>query len=147
MDDRVFKKIESDLYNYKYLNVKIENLKIKVEDISNSYDGCTAISYEERTGKTNKFNSSVENEVVNRIENAMPAIGELERKITYYINLKKKIDNALTVLSPMQRQLVELRYFSFPTRSWVSIERDLHMNKDYCCTKRKEVITLLSKLI
>ena len=39
---------------------------MKDEELKEDYQGATGITYEERTGLTNSFNSSVENEVLKK---------------------------------------------------------------------------------
>ncbi|QXE19992.1 hypothetical protein [Clostridium sp. 001] len=142
----LFKKTEATLYNYKNLEVKITNLDIDIESLKNNYQGIAPISYKERSQSTNKFNSVVENEVINREENIGDLIKELERDKNYNINLKRKIDNALRTLPEESFKLVKLRYFN-GKQTWTAIGRKLNMDKDYCCRKRCEIIESLGKLI
>ena len=58
-----FRRVEAMLYNYKNTLAEIKILKRDLEILENDYRGTGAISYEEKTGKTNAFSSEVENEV------------------------------------------------------------------------------------
>lgn len=145
--NNIFKRTEYTLYNYKSLEIKIKNIEIDIENLVNEYQGVTGITYEERTGPTNKFNSSVENEVIRREEELGDLIEGLHRSRTYNLNIKKKIDNALGTLPPDELRLVQLRYFKKPKPTWIAIGKDLTMDKDYCCKKRDEIINHLSELI
>ena len=65
--DNMFKKTEYALYNYKDLDIKIKSIDIDIDMLENDIT-LKAISYEEKTGPTNAFSSSVENEVIRREE-------------------------------------------------------------------------------
>ncbi|MDP4147465.1 MAG: xanthine dehydrogenase [Bacillota bacterium] len=147
MENNIFKKTEQALYDYKSLEVKIKNLNIDIESLKNDYSGIAAITYGEKTGATNKFNSSVENEVINREENAAVLIKKLEGIKLYNINLKNKIDNALETLDETELTLVQLRYFHKPKKTWISIAEELRIDKDYCCKVKNCIINKLSDLI
>lgn len=147
MDNKnLFKKTEAILYDYKNLEIKIMNLDIDIETLKNSYCGVAPVSYKGRTQSTNKFNSVVENEIIDREENIEDLIRRLEIEKNYNINLKKKIDNALKTLPEESFKLVELRYFK-GKQTWTAIGRKLNMDKDYCCRKRCEIIERLGRLI
>ncbi|MEN8433943.1 hypothetical protein NX821_001114 [Clostridium septicum] len=62
----LYKKTEAMLYNFNKTKAEIRNIELDLELLKSQYEGVGAIVYEERTGSTNKFNSSVENEVVIR---------------------------------------------------------------------------------
>ncbi|MCD2345797.1 hypothetical protein [Clostridium guangxiense] len=143
MKENIFKKTEYALYNYKNLEIKIKNIEIDIENLKNDYTGITAISYEEKSSPTFKFNSSVENEVVKKEK----LIKQLEGVKEYNLNLKRKIDNALKCLTSESYKLVELRYFTQPKKTWVAIGNEIKMDKDYCCKKRCEIINKLAELI
>lgn len=147
MDNKsLFKKTEAILYDYKNLEIKIMNLDIDIETLKNSYCGVAPVNYKERTQSTNKFNSVVENEIIDREENMEDLIRRLEIEKNYNVNLKKKIDNALKTLPEESFKLVELRYFK-GKQTWTAIGRKLNMDKDYCCRKRCEIIERLGRLI
>ncbi|MBV4422936.1 siderophore-interacting protein [Clostridium tyrobutyricum] len=142
MEEKLFKKTEGTLYNYKNLEIKIMNLNIDIETLRRNYQGVSSIRYEEKTQSTNKFNSSVENEVVNREK----LIKKLENERDCNVNLKRKIDNALKTLPEEEFKLVDLRYFK-GKQTWTAIGRHLNMDKDYCCRKRCDIIEKLARLI
>ena len=56
----LYRKTEALLYNYKNMKAEIKNILLEIEDIENNYRGIEAITYEEKSAPTNKFNSSVE---------------------------------------------------------------------------------------
>lgn len=145
--DSLFKRTEYVLYNYKGLEIKIKNLEIDIEELENNYTGVTGVSYAERVGPTNKFSSSVENEVISREENEEVIIARLKANRDYSMNLKKKIDNALETLSPDEQRLIVLRYFNKPKRTWLAIANDMHIDKDSCCRMKNSVVNRISNLI
>ena len=70
IDINTYKKTEYYLYNYKNMQAEIKNILLEIEDIENNYRGIEAITYEEKSAPTNKFNSSVEQEIEVTLEEA-----------------------------------------------------------------------------
>lgn len=103
-----YKKIEAMLYNYKKNKAKVKNISIEIEKIKTEFKGISSIAYSEKTGSTNKINSSVENEIIEREKR----ITDLERERTYLHGEVSQIENALEVLTDSQREIVELKYFN-----------------------------------
>ena len=101
----------------------------------------------EKSSPTNKFNSAVENDVIYREKNIQPEIDKLMREKENRIIEKELIDNALDLLEEEEKKLVELRYFSKPTRSWDSIALELNQSKDNCIKIRRKVIERLADYI
>ena len=66
VDKNLFRKTEAILYDYNNLALKIDLLKAEIKDIEETYQGCWSIAYNEKTQATNKFNSAVENEILQR---------------------------------------------------------------------------------
>jgi hypothetical protein len=85
--------------------LKLNNLDIEIEELKEDYQGATGITYEERTGPTNSFNSSVENEVLKKEKE----INRLLRKKSSKERLIKKIDNALETLEYEEKEIIKLR--------------------------------------
>lgn len=106
--NKLFRKVEGRLHNYKNLEMQIRNLELDIEQEKNEYRGCGAISYDERTGVTYNISRSVENEVIakeKRIGKLMQV--KLEKEIE-----KKKIENALTCLDSRETDFLNLFYNS-----------------------------------
>lgn len=102
-----YRKAEGLLFNYPILKAEIRNLEIdkkQLRDIMGIHGQSDNIK---ASTSTYAFNSSVENEVVS-IENKEEYI---DKVIISKQRLVDKIDNALSVLSEDERELVELRYF------------------------------------
>lgn len=143
MNKELFKKTESILYNYSMLKAEINNLELEIEEIENEYEGLGAISYEERSGATNKISDSVANEII------------FKEKQTYKLNKTKrskeillnKINNALEALNENERKVVHYRYLN-GKRTWMQVGEILSMDSNYCCnTLRVNIINKLSQMI
>ena len=129
MDKDLFKKTEAILYNYNNLALKIDLLKAEIKDIEETYQGCGAIGYEERTQATNKFNSAVENEILKREK----MLNALKIDLNNKIKLKRRIDGAVQGLKKdEERKLVELRYINKRPLSWNQIAYVLKYSQEYC---------------
>lgn len=128
MDKELFRKTEGMLYDYNNIVTQIELLKLDIIDIEEEYKGCGSIEYKELTGATNKFNSSVENEVINREKELMVYYKELNKKVS----LKRKLDAAIENLKDEEKKLVELRYINKRTLSWNQIAYVLKYSQEYC---------------
>ena len=75
MNDRdIFRDTEGVLYNYSMLKAEIHNLELEIEELKDEYQGISAISYEEKTGPTNKTSDSVANEVIHKENVIRPTI-------------------------------------------------------------------------
>ncbi len=127
-----FKATEAYLYNYKSLKVYIENIDFELKE---EPTGLSGISYEEeKTGKTFRITSTVENEVVAR-EKAMQYLNR-EKNIALYAI--KKIDKGIESLSSLEKRILNLKYFSDEKLSWRQIGEIVRYNPDHC---RKKVRT------
>ena len=126
MDKVLFKKTENLLRNY-------NTLETEIKDIQESYTGCVAIGYSEKSGPTNKFSSMVEDEVIRKEKELF----YLKRDLEYKVKLKRRIDLAIqTLRTKEERDLVKLKYINQPNVSWGNVAYILRYNKDYC---RKEL--------
>lgn len=140
-EQNLYKKTEAVLYNYKNIKAEIKNIAIEIEELSQDYRGCGAITYEEKSSPTYKFNSSVENEIVNR-----------EKQIDYLENTKSskqrlidKIDNALSTLDERSHKIIELRYFSKQSNKQLAI--NLNLTEQRVSEIKTEIVNSLTKLI
>ncbi|EJO5347156.1 DUF722 domain-containing protein [Clostridium botulinum] len=101
------RKIEKVLYSYKDKKYLIHDYNIQIEMIKNDLGDIRGISYEEKSTPTNKFNSSVENEVVKK-DKIIYEIENEKQHLQLHVN---RIDNMLKILSDEEREIIELRYF------------------------------------
>ena len=133
MDKTLFKKTENLLRNYNTLETEIKLIEAEIKDIQESYTGCGAIGYNEKSGQTNKFSSMVEDEVIRKEKNLF----YLKRDLDYKVRLKRRMDLAIqTLRTKEEKDLIRLRYINQPKVSWGTVARHLKYNKDYC---RKEL--------
>lgn len=143
MSKELFKKTERMLYNYSMLKAEINNLGLEIEELENEYEGIGAISYEERSGNTNKISDSVANEIIFR-EKEIYRLNKMKRSKEILLS---KINNALEVLDENERKVVHYRYLN-GKRTWMQVGEILSMDSNYCCnTLRVNTINKLSKMI
>ncbi|URZ15786.1 hypothetical protein [Clostridium felsineum] len=138
-----YKAVEYMLCNYKIMKVEIKNIDLDLKEFENEYRGCGAVSFEEKTGQTYKFNSVVENELElknRQIEYLKRMRDSKQRKID-------KIDNALTILDEEQRTIIELRYFSNTKIGWLNICNKLELSDVTCRNIKNEAIKKLIHVI
>lgn len=128
IDKNIFRKTEAILYDYNNVASRIELLKLEIKDIEETYKGCGSIAYEERTQTTNKFNSCVENEILEKERLLKANKIDLNNKVT----LKRRIDSAVQGLKDEERKLVELRYINKRPLSWNQIAFVLKYSQEYC---------------
>lgn len=107
-DKNDYRKIEGMLYNYTSIKIRIENKMIDLDELENDYRGTGAIGYEEKTGPTNKFSSSVEDEILIRDEKII----KLRHDIKLMQNQIQRLDNAMKELKDYERSLIEMKYFN-----------------------------------
>ena len=138
-----FKKIEKILYDYKYIDNKLDVFRFKLEHIKNDVN-ISSIDYsKDKISSTNAFNSTVENAMLDRESN----IAALEEKIRELEYNKQLIDKSLTVLEDTELKLVKLRYFSKDKMTWIAIGHELGFDKDYCMKLRNKIRNKLMDLI
>lgn len=135
----LYKKTEELLYSYKTLVAEVKNLDIEISELE--YIGCSGISYEERTQSTNKFNSSVENETISRVEE----INRLKDMKFKKENIVNKINNALESLDERSREIIKLKYFERVNN--YKIAKKLDITEIWLCTLKNEAISKVSNLI
>lgn len=137
-----FKNTEGLLYSYNTLKVKIKNLKLDLENIE--FEDLQAVQYDhDKLSETNAFNSSVENNVINKEKQ----IQIINKKIRYYQNTINKIDNVLESLSDNDRKLVELRYLRSEPCTWQYIASKIQLDVTNCYKKRNNIIKKISDML
>ena len=129
-----YKKTEAMLYNYNKTKSEIKNIDLDLRLLESEIDGVGAIVYEEKTGLTNKFNSSVENEVVAR-ENK---VKKLEKSKLIKIIEVERIDNALSNLTSREYNIIKMRYFDKEKNKHIAAKLDL--TEEYICELKRGII-------
>lgn len=145
MNDRdIFRDTEGVLYNYSMLKAEIHNLELEIEELRDEYQGISAISYEEKTGPTNKTSDSVVNEVIHK-EKLIKKLEGIKRSKE---RLLMKINNAIDSLDETEKKFVEFRYTSNKKMSWNRVGELMNLDPNYCCNViRPTIINKLSNLI
>ena len=146
MEDK-FKKTEYHLYNFKDIDKLNQVADIKIKKLLNDVSVGGGDMFGEKSSPTNKFNSIVENAAIDREKNVQREIDRLKTEKESRIIEKELISTALDLLEEEEKHLVELRYFSKPTKSWDSIAMELNQSKDNCIKIRRRVIERLSEYI
>lgn len=125
--------IEQKLRNYPILKVEINKLKLELE-----YFGITSHGDDVKPSTpTYAINSVVENQVIN-MEQQKQLIKNKEVDVQI-------IENALTILSEQQRELVKLRYFQGLTQELVSAQMKIGVKTVYAWSKK--ILKVLEPLI
>lgn len=140
-DQELYRKTDGVLFNYKTIKVEINNLKLDIEELKAECDGIKAVGYEEKTGQTNAFNSSVENEVLKKEK----LINKLQREKESKERLISKINTALESLEEEERRVIELRCFD--KMGWGKVGALTNRDGDYCGRIKRKVVNKLSELI
>ena len=89
---------------YKELKADIAYFDIRLEEIEEDVIGISAQPQGERTGKTYKITSQVEEQVEKLLEKKE----ELQIKKANAIRMIRKIDNALSVLTDEEREVIQV---------------------------------------
>ncbi|WP_346896093.1 sigma factor-like helix-turn-helix DNA-binding protein [Clostridium sp. UBA7503] len=134
------KKIETMLYNFNQTKAEIKNIKLDIELLENEYDDGSGVNYVEKTGKTNKITSTVENMIIRKE-------AEINR-LNYAIKVKeaeiKKIENALEILTDRERSIIEMRYFQKESNRNISAK--LYITEEYVSAIKSKAIKSLANI-
>lgn len=122
------KKVEKALYGYNDLSSKIEFINKEIELVKNEYEGCKGLSYSEKVSPTNKFNSSVENEVINKEKELI----RLNRDLNKAIRLRNILELCINSLCGVDKKVIELRYLNKEKLTWNQIANRVSYSEDYC---------------
>ena len=147
-DDKLYRSVEGMLYNYRNLKAQIKNIELDIEEKLNNYDTLSAVQYDkDAISKTNKFNSEVENKVMqldkNNVNDEIKFLQAKKRSKEIQV---ERIDNILTVLQEEERKLIELRYFKsmqFKDIADILLKSDLYLQQ----LRRKIIIEKIIPLI
>ncbi|MEG1457577.1 MAG: DUF722 domain-containing protein [Bacilli bacterium] len=132
MDNELIKKVEKALYEYNDLSSKIGFITKEIEITKNEYEGCKGINYSEKVSPTNKFSSSVENEILNKEKELI----RLNRDLNRTIRLKNILDVCINGLYGVDKKVIELRYLTKEKLTWNQIANRVSYSSDYC---RKDI--------
>jgi RNA polymerase sigma factor (sigma-70 family) len=134
------KKIETILYNFSQTKAEIKNIKLDIELLENEYDDGIGVNYVEKTGKTNKVNSTVENMIIRKEDQI--------NKLNYAMKVKdseiKKVENALETLTDRERSIIEMRYFQKESNRNISAK--LYITEEYVSSIKSKAIKSLANI-
>lgn len=136
-----YKRVEAMLYNYKKTKAEIKILIRELEILENDYRGAGAISYDEKTQATNKFNSTVENEVISKTKE----VYKLENEIRLKEIEIKNIDDALSILN--EREIYIIKEYYINNRLLKVIADEIHVNENYASELKHKIINKLTSMI
>lgn len=140
------KEIERMLNKYKTIDLKFQNIEdrmnVLMEDIKIVW-----VSYEQKGSPTNSFSSNVENEVIRRAEQNSKELAKLTKAKSELLLFKNIVYRALSTLTQNELDIITMRYLHKEKKSWVEIGMTLGFEKDYCCKKRKSILTKLEPML
>ena len=125
-------KTVNKIKKYKELKADIIDIDIRLEGIEEDIIGISAQPQGERTGKTYKITSQVEEQVEKLLEKKK----ELKRKKANAIREIRKIDNALSVLTDEEREVIQVariegkRYWRLEEKLNLTYARIKQIEKD-----------------
>lgn len=137
----LYKKTEAMLYNFNKTKAEIKNTDLDLEVLRGEFDGVGAVVYEERTGPTNKFNSSVENEVIDRDKKIEKMLKDKRLKEIEIL----KIENAIESLTQRERDIIEMRYFKKYNNRIISAKLDL--TEEYVSELKTNIVNTMTDII
>lgn len=143
MDKKNLRAIEGMLNGYTSLVNEIKNISLDIEELKNDYRGCGSIEYSEKTGKTYKFNSGVENEIINR-EKKIENLEKLKRGKEIQV---ERVNNALEVLSENELKVIKFKYFDERKKSWTKVSYKMDMCEAWCRQLKDRAIKKMAVII
>lgn len=141
MDKELIEQTETILKDYKILKAKIDNIEMDIDELQQEYKGCSGIDYSESSGSSGKFNSIVENEVVDREKR----LNVLKYELANMRKEVKRIEDALGVLKELHYNIIYLRYCK--GMKWEQVGAALGRSGQYCRTLSKGIIHKLTEIL
>lgn len=133
-----YKKLESDLYNYKALKQSIVSLRKDIEEFER-IDGVNSVSFDSlKISKTFKFSSSVEDSALSNIEK----IDYIRHCIRRTEDTIKNIEEAFELLTQEERDIIEYRYID--NKPWYNIAYKVKYNERWCRELRKRAMVKMA---
>lgn len=141
----ISEKIEEMLYSYPRAKAEIENIKLDLEEIQDIIGIRGSTDSPKGSTPTYAFNSSVENEVINRDEKLPERIEGLNRVLRSKERFIQKVDNALETLNENGKTLIQLKYFKKYTIERVA--EFMNVSTSTVIRSRKDVILELMNVL
>lgn len=137
-----YKEVEAMLYNHKQNKATIVNIDYDILEVELQYQECGSIDYsKERSGPTNKINSTVEDEVIRKEH----AVERLKRKKRMLEIRELKLENALGSLEDRDRSIIEKKYFNGQTNK--EIASKMYISEQYFCKINKKIINKIVSIM
>ena len=123
---KYYKRLEQDLYNYKYLKLSIDNIKHDIADYERE-DGVGAIDFDRiQISSTNAFSSIVENATISNSEK----LDYMEHCLHRVADRIAKIDIAMWELEADERIIVEEKYMN--SKQWWQVAIRIRLSERQC---------------
>ncbi|NLY46846.1 MAG: hypothetical protein GX053_12795 [Tissierella sp.] len=132
-----YKKTEYLLYNYKMIEISIENMEQEIEYLKNN-DGTSGLSYDGiSTSPTNKTSNPTENVALSNSEK----IHYLEHNIRKNKRLLDSVNRALEGLTNTERIILQQKYIE--GKQWWQVSAMAGYSESWSKSVRKEAINKL----
>ena len=142
-----FKICEKMLYAYKNIDAKIENLNLEIQEL-NDRAYADGIGYGDKSSKTYKFSSMVENKVIEwEDEEVTKKIRMLQYKISNLQREKQRIDIVRKTLNKEETKILEMRYLAKDKASWVAVGMALNIEKSWLFVIRNRMINRICEYL
>jgi DNA-directed RNA polymerase specialized sigma24 family protein len=129
------------LKEYRKIKVEIRAIELDIEELQDDENiGTAPISYEERTGKTNKFNSYTENVAISLVDK----IEKLQREKRAKERAVERIENALNILDNNEKEVLELKYIK--GYRWNTVTFKLDRSYQQCKRIEKDALSRINML-
>ncbi|MGL4571645.1 MAG: DUF1492 domain-containing protein [Clostridium sp.] len=134
--------LEELLKNYRKNKFRINDIDIEIEEVQNSFEGVRGLNISnEKTGPTNRFNSDVENEIINK-EKRMDQLKQNKIKLQSEI---KRTENLLNYLEDRNKKVIEFRYIQ--GLKWNVISERLEISEPTCRKVKDDAIEELISIL
>lgn len=131
---KYYKRLENDLYNYKYLKLSIQNIKQDLADYE-SEDGVSGMQFDKiQISSTNAFSSIVENATISNTEK----IDFLEHCMNKAETVINKIDSAMEILEEEEYKIISHYYID--NQQWFKVAYLMHKSERGCRYVRSNAI-------
>lgn len=140
MNNTVYE-VRNRIKGYKNLIADIKEIDIKVQELDEDLLGVSGQGTEERTGKTYKITSSVEQQA----EKLMEKKEELYRQQAAKKRELNRIDNGLSVLTDEQKTIIE--YALIERKKYWTIQEKLNLSYSRIKDLENEAIKKMKKYI
>lgn len=140
----LYEKLEEKLQNYSNFKLEIVNFKIEIDNFKIEIDNLKVNldQNEQLELENNNFYSIMTIKLIKKTNGNKPKMIELLEKLIKNLESEiNKIDNSLKVLSDLEKEVIELRYFNKLSRKQIS--SNLNINEAYVYQVKRRAIEKL----